>query len=357
MNQSNLVQEILSARSLFQNNTIGIILGERISLDTAAAALALYLSLKEAGKNPQIISKKEPTVEIANLVGVDKIKKSFTGNSNRVVVSLPYNRGEIGKVSYKEENDRINFYLTAIDGKNITAYEQKDINLIWDGAMPSVIVTIGVNSVGQLSEFVNTSDNSAKIINIDNLGESFGDISIVSQDFSSVSEIVAKIIRELKLSMNIDVAQNLLDGILYATRNFTKPNTSSYALESAGFLMQNGAVRSDSRNTNRSMSVGQNRPKERFQNQNQQNRPNNQNTQNLQSLNNQSSNSYNQQFNQNRVRREELPRHAPQEIKDSDFDLEDTSINPYQAQDNQEIPSDWLMPKVFKGSQNIDDLK
>jgi hypothetical protein len=38
MNQSNLVQEILSIRNLLQNNTIGIILGDRMNIDTAAAA-------------------------------------------------------------------------------------------------------------------------------------------------------------------------------------------------------------------------------------------------------------------------------------------------------------------------------
>lgn len=345
MNQSNLVQEILSIGNLLQNNTIGILLGERMNLDTAGAALGLYLSLAEAGKNPQIISQKEPVVEIANLVGINKIKKSFSGSSNKVVVSLPYNKGEIGKVSYKEENDRINFYLTASDGMSITPYETNDIKLIWDGSMPNVIVTIGINGARQLADYLGKSGNDVKIINIDNSEDAFGDISIVSSSFSSVSEITAKIIKELRLPINIDIAQNLLDGILYGTRNFTKPNTSPYAFELAGVLMQIGAVRADNRNTGRGMFSQQNRQGGRGN----QNRVNNKPVLNT--------NNQNTQQNQNKNIREEAPS-APQiPVENFNKDSQKVGDGSFQAQANQDIPSDWLMPKVFKGSQNIDDLK
>src|SRR3989344_786841 len=299
MNQSNLVQDILSIGNLLQNNTIGILLGERMNLDTAGAALGLYLALSEAGKNPQIISQKEPVVEIANLVGIDKIKKSFSGSSNKVVVSLPYNKGEIGKVSYKEENNRINFYLTASDGMSITPYETNDINLIWDGSMPNVIVTIGVNGARQLADYLGKSENSAKIINIDNSNESFGDVSVASNAYSSVSEVVAKIIKELRLPINIDIAQNFLDGILFSTRNFTKPNTSPYAFEMSGVLMKWGAVRADNRNTGKGMFGQQNRQVQRG---NQSSQPRSQNRANNQVFSN--LDSPNAQFNQANDKRE-----------------------------------------------------
>jgi nanoRNase/pAp phosphatase (c-di-AMP/oligoRNAs hydrolase) len=351
MNQSNLVQDILSIRNLIQDNTIGILLGERMNLDTAGAALGLYLALSEAGKNPQIISQKEPVVEIANLVGIDKIKKSFSGNSNKVVVSLPYNKGEIGKVSYKEENDRINFYLTASNGMSITPYETNDIKLIWDGSTPSVIITIGVNGARQLADYLVKSENSVKIINIDNSNDSFGDISIASNNFSSVSEVVAKIIKELRLPINIDIAQNLLDGILFGTRNFTKPTTSPYAFEMSGVLMQLGAVRADNRNTGKGMFGQQNRKVAHdSQSRNQsQNRPDNQSFSNV--------NNQNVPLNKNRNIREETtgaPQIPTENLVNDNQEVENA---PFQAQSNQDVPSDWLMPKVFKGSQNIDDLK
>lgn len=341
----NLVQDILSIRNLLQNNTIGILLGERMNLDTAGAALGLYLSLKETGKNPQIISVKEPIVEIANLVGIDKVKKSFSGNSNRVVVSLPYNKGEIGKVSYKEENDRINFYLTAAGGRSITSYDTNDINLIWDGSMPDAIFVFGVNNPAQIASYMN-SNNPVKIINVDNAGESFGDISIVNNAFSSVSEVVTKIIKELRLPISIDIAQNLLDGVLYGTRNFTKPNTSPYAFESAGILMQAGAVRVDNRNSGWGM-FNQNKPSHQNQSRNNQNRNQNRPQQNQ-----------NIQVNQNLNRAEEAQGVVSKQA-DNNLPVEPNEPEAVQNQpaDNQDIPDDWLMPKVFKGSQDIEDLK
>lgn len=355
MNQTNLVQQILSIRNLLQNNTIGILLGDKMNLDTAGAALGLYLALEDAGKNPQIISQKEPIVEIANLVGINKINKSFAGNSNKVVVSLPYIKGEIGKVSYKEENDRINFYLTAVEGMSITSYDTNDINLMWDGSMPSVVVAIGVSNAMQMKEFMGSGDSAVKIINIDNSGENFGDISIVDGAFSSVSEIVAKIIKESRLPMNIDIAQNLLDGILYGTRNFTKPNTSPLAFEAAGILMQTGAQRTDNRNTSRT-TIGQvnRQPQDTHQN-NQRNQNRNQNRFNNQPV----SNTNNQNIQQviEKVRREVMPANTNSSQPENFSKDEVIESAPVQTQNNQDIPDDWLMPKVFKGSQNIDDLK
>lgn len=344
MNHQNFAQDILSLRNLLQNNTIGILLGDKMNLDTAGAALGLFLSLKEAGKNSQIISVKEPVVEIANLVGIDKIKKSFSGDASRVVVSLPYNRGEIGKVSYKEENDRINFYLTASDGRSITHYDNTDINLIWDGSMPGVIIAVGVGSPAKLSEAIGQIGNGIKIVNIDNSSESFGDISFSDTSFSSVSEVCAKIIKELRLPMNIDIAQNLMDGILYGTRNFTKNSVSSYAFEMTGILMQAGAVRTDNRNTGKGM----------FTQPNQKSNQPNQNNQSNQNRNQNQRQNISNQNNQNKDRREV----TPPVLQVHDFKSSQIIQEPEVKTDNtEEIPSDWLMPKVFKGSQNIDDLK
>lgn len=349
MNPSNLVQQTLSIRTLLQNNTIGIILGERVNIDTAAAALSFYLSLKEAGKNPQIISFREPTVEIGSLVGVNKIKKNFSGNSNRVVVSLPYIKGEIGKVSYKEENDRINFYLTAVEGKSITPYETSDINLIWDGSMPSVVVLFGVNSASQLSSYLGNKD-SLKVVTINNSGESFGDISITGNSYSSTSEIVAKILKDLRLPINIDIAQNLLEGILYSTRNFTKNNASPYAFEAAGVLMQLGAIRKDNRNQNRpSFSQPQ-----RLAHQGNSNQPRNHasgNRSNAHALQNSDS------FDRKPSRRDEFEKRETLQNSQQELNVNSSDTTDAPRFQDDEVPSDWLTPKVFKGSQSMDDLK
>lgn len=245
-----IAQEInLLKGFLDQATDLGIIIGSHQNLDTVASSLALYNSLSQAGKKVQIISKKAPTVEVSNLVGVNKITENFSSsNSGKLVVSLPYVRGEVEKVLFTEfpnsENPtNINFHLTAAEGKSITPFTNADVRLIWEGGAPSSIITVGAGSVDELMGAVDA--NNVKIVNIDNFsGNSrFGDIVIVDESFSSLSEIIGKVIKDLSLPMDIDVAQNILDGVLFATRNFTKQNTSPLAFEAASNAMYQGAQR------------------------------------------------------------------------------------------------------------------
>lgn len=228
---------------LVEENDLGIVIGAHQNLDTVASALALYLSLQQAGKNVQIVSIKEPLVEISSLVGVDKIKNSFSGDTSKLVVALPYIKGEVEKVLFTEQQDTINFHLTAAPGRTISPFDLNQVKLIWEGSSPKNIITVGVGSENELEGIVSLAD--AKIVNIDNYpnNSGFGDIVLVDSTFSSLAEIVGKIIKDQRLPMDQDIAQNILDGVLFATRNFTKGNTSPAAFETASYAMYQGAQR------------------------------------------------------------------------------------------------------------------
>ena len=223
--------------------TIGIVIGERQNLDTVASALSLYLSLRASGKEVQIISKRDITVELSSLFGAGKIEKSFSGRTKTLTISVPYREGEIEKVSYNIETDRLNVNLFAEE--NGISFRESDIQYIRKGSSPEVIFVFGAASLSELEGIIDVSAGGAKIVNIDNSRQNtlFGDIVLVESIFSSVSEIVSETIAELGLVLDVDIAQNLLDGITFATRNFTNPQTSAYAFESAGFLLMNGAQR------------------------------------------------------------------------------------------------------------------
>lgn len=232
--------ELLSSLSL---GTIGIVIGDRQNLDTVGAALALYLSLKSAGKETQIISKRDITVGLANLFGAGKIEKSFSGRTKTLTISVPYREGEIEKVSYNIETDRLNVNLFAEE--NGISFRESDIQYIRKGSSPEVVFMFGVTNLSELDGLIDTNPGGIKIVNIDNSKQNtlFGDILLVDSIFSSVSEIVSEMIAELGLILDVDIAQNLLDGITFATRNFTNPQTSAYAFEATGFLLMSGAQR------------------------------------------------------------------------------------------------------------------
>lgn len=405
-----ILQEINVLRDfLEQNNELGIVIGSHLTLDTSASALALYLSLSQAGKKVQIISKKQPTVEVSNLVGIDRVRPSFSGSTGKLVVSLPYVKGEIEKVLFTEAPNTINFHLTASPDKSITPFDVNDVKLTWEGGAPGALITFGVATMDELAGI---ADNTTKIVNIDNYqGNSrFGDVVLVDESFSSLSEIVSKILKDLQLPLDMDIAQNILDGVLFATRNFTRQNTSPLAFEAASAAMYHGAQRKmeDQHNQSRrdTQSMGQSR---QLQNQDrgrgEQRHPQQQARQrvndndfpamHMQNRGGQFSHQENRPTHQQRpqqpqnqprpqqfggqqsqkaqadIRDKLIHEQTPAPRFDNNEAIEDAQIvnepiqnqpiedmkmpqesSSYSPQSNEDVPDDWLMPKVFKSSKN-----
>src|SRR3989344_1194000 len=188
--QAGLVRELLDSSS-----DIGIIVGENQNIDTMGAALGLYLILAQDGKNVQVVSKKEPTVEISNLFGIDRVAKSFEGATRILTISVPYREGEIEKVSYNIEENSLNVNLFAEE--NGISFSEKDVQYIKKGSSPSLIITIGVRNDAELNGFVDPKSVKTIHIDINPLNSLMGgDVVIIDPSFSSLSEIVAELIKE-----------------------------------------------------------------------------------------------------------------------------------------------------------------
>jgi hypothetical protein len=90
-------------------------------------------------------------------------------------------------------------------------------------------------------------DPAVTVVNIDNkeTNPRYGALAIVDAKWSSVSEQVADFVTLLEPQVEVDPdsAQNLLNGILFATNDFQSLNTSYLAFEVAGILMKKGATR------------------------------------------------------------------------------------------------------------------
>lgn len=234
---------------LGKNNTIGIGVGKNLGVDEMAGALALYLSLQNFGKSVSIASPTEPIVELSSLVGIDQVKTNFgSGKSGDLTVSFPYKEGEIEKISYTLEDGFLNILVKSGDAG--LSFDEKEIIYKRGGIAQAVLFTIGTPRLSDLGKLFDVQAlKDTKIINIDNKAENqgYGDVVLVSTNFSSVSEQVASLIFSLGLKMDIDIAQNLLSGVGNATDNFQNPNTSPLAFEIAASLLKKGAVRVKSR--------------------------------------------------------------------------------------------------------------
>lgn len=217
------------------------------SVDEMGAALSLYLSLKDLGKNLSIASPSQPLVEVSSLVGVNEVKTSLGGGGGDLVVSFPYREGEIEKVSYTRDDNFLNIVVKA--GEKGLNFTENDVKFIRGGSAPELLFVVGSPRVSDLGKlFDPESLKDTIVVNIDNKAENqgYGDILMVSPRLSSVSEAVANLIFSLGYKMDLDISQNLMLGLATATDNFQSDHTSALAFEMAGILLRQGALRPSS---------------------------------------------------------------------------------------------------------------
>lgn len=279
---------------IVNNEKIAIAVGKNPSIDEMGAVLALYLSFLSSNKNVTVACPTEPLVEVSSLVGIDKVKTSFASDVADLVVSFPYKEGEIEKVSYTLEDGDLNIIVKA--GSNGLSFAEKDVRYKRGGgsSLSSLLFVIGTPRLSDLGKLFDPELlKETTVVNIDNKvdNQGFGDIVLVSPRFSSVCEQIANLINSLGLPLDIDGAQNLMSGISFATDNFQKPTTSSLAFEMTGVLLKKGAVR---------------KPSISF-------------------------------IPPQATKIKPLP-----QVQEEDFGQD--------RQDQEEPPSDWLAPKVYKGS-------
>lgn len=227
-----------------KNEKIAVAVGKNASLDDMAAALTLFLGLMQLGKKASIASTTQPLVEHSSLIGIDRVKGSFEGDGGDLIVSFPYREGEIEKVSYTLESGFLNIVVKA--GEQGLLFKEQDVRYSRGGGVPQVLFIVGTPRLSDLGSLFNPEAlKDTTIVNIDNRtdNQGFGDVMLVSQTASSVSEIIGELLISLGIDIDVDMSQNLLSGISVGTDNFQSPKTTSLAFEMAASFMKKGAIR------------------------------------------------------------------------------------------------------------------
>jgi nanoRNase/pAp phosphatase (c-di-AMP/oligoRNAs hydrolase) len=161
-----------------------------------------------------------------------------------LVVSFPYEEGEIEKVSYTLEEGLLNIVVKG--GTKGLSFDENNVMYSRTGGAPKLLFVIGVSRLSDLGKLFDAAAlKDTMVVNLDNKADNqgFGDIVMVYPMLTSVSEITANLILSLNLKIDTDIAQNLMYGISYATDNFQNPKTGALAFEMAGILMKHGAIR------------------------------------------------------------------------------------------------------------------
>lgn len=229
------LKEILEAA-----NEILVVTSSQPTIDRLASCLAFYLALPQLGKRVTVACPDKVTVDVANLVGIDKVVASL-GNKN-FVISLPYTEGSIEKVSYNIEGDMFNLVIEPRPG---FTFSSEKVEYSSNGSSAEVVLVIGAARLEDLGPFTSEIKkmNGATIVNIDIHSQNmkFGKLNFTYPGMGSVSEVATSLLSQLGLTLEVDNATNLLSGITSATENFTSIRTTPDSFETAALLLRGGA--------------------------------------------------------------------------------------------------------------------
>jgi hypothetical protein len=225
-----------------QSKSILILLPTKPYFDQVAAALGLFLSLREH-KDIAVYSPSSMTVEFNRLIGVNKISSEL-GNKNLVIRFTDYKASDIERVSYDIENSQ--FRLTVIPKQKIAPPTKDQIELSYSGVSSDTVIIVGGANESHFPALSSKDLSGTNIVHIGTkditLSSNKSYISF-SRPASSVSEVMASLIEEGGLNMDEDIATNLLMGIEEGSNDLQDPSVNAETFAVMSGLMRKGGKR------------------------------------------------------------------------------------------------------------------
>ncbi len=337
---SDKINSIIESQSSF-----GVCLLDKPTIDTVAAATALYLGLTKIGKDVSVVC--SGTLPETSLIASDKITKTLGAGGDTLIVSFPYTEGSIDKVSYHIEGDRFNLLIQPRAGYDKLATNQ--VNYNYTGGQVQVMITLDAPTLQSLGDVYTQNEAQFKgkdIINIDRhlTNANFGSINMVERQASSTSEIVFRLLQSLQIEIDKDMATNLYAGIVAATANFTSFSVNANTFDVCAQLLKMGAVK---KTMSRPVS---NNSRPTYSQNNPQNQP--QNRPSMNNLRQRPVQSQNRLQVQNQpLQRQNVPlSNGHQAPSQEQLMPVQEMIERKDARHDEESPDDWLKPKIFNGS-------
>lgn len=227
-----------------------ILTSQMPTMDGLAASLSLFLSLSAAGKKVNVACASPTTVEFNRLVGIDKIASDLP--SGNFVISLDYVEGAIEKVSYNIAGDKFNLVIEPKIGA--PAFSAEKVKYSSGSAAADLVFVIDCPNLEQLGKFYTGQQDlftKTTVFNLDyhQNNNAFGKVNLVDPTAFSVSEIATFFLKNLGLTINEDIATNLLTGMIAATDNFSLQKSGPGTFEAAGVCLRNGGKRTGTGST------------------------------------------------------------------------------------------------------------
>lgn len=231
-----------SFKSLIDSaSSILILLPLKPYFDQVAAGLSLYLALR-GEKDVQIFCPSPILVEFNRLVGVNKIVSEI-GNKNLSLRFRDYPASNIERVSYDIENGE--FKLMVVPKPGFSSPKKDQIELSYSGVSAETIILVGGANESHFPNLTSKDFDRAKLVHIGVRALALGGKQVMSfaKPASSVSELVATLIKQSGFSLDPDIATNLVMGIEEGSNRFTSLDVTAETFEILAELLKAGGQR------------------------------------------------------------------------------------------------------------------
>ncbi|OGD80179.1 hypothetical protein A2368_03645 [Candidatus Collierbacteria bacterium RIFOXYB1_FULL_49_13] len=221
--------------------------------DSIAAATALHLTFKQAGKTSTIGCSTPIKLEQSMLFGIADIKQNI-GRQN-LIVSFPYKEEAVENVSYDIDEATGRFNLRIRPRPGAEPLDTKAVEYTYSGAAADAVITFAINSLEELGRlYAEEKDflDKTKIINLASkpLNVQFDCLNLAAKEPATFAEVAATLLQKLNLAPTADAASNLYQQLVTTTQNFASPTTTATTFEVAAFLLRSGARRPQAAPTN-----------------------------------------------------------------------------------------------------------
>lgn len=220
--------------------------------ESLTSALAFFYTLKELGKNVNLITEHFPEKLSFLIPSLD-----FITTPKNFVISIPQKVSQVSQVYYEKNEADLKIYLTVDKGQ----IKKEDVLFYFSEVKPDLIITIGIQDFkkeleGALNSFgfildtpIINIDTSAKLSVSNQENIKFGKINIVEN--KSISEITLDIIKSLgepigdsqqnRGLINNHVANCLFAGLIIHYENFKSNRTTHEIFHICADLIKHGA--------------------------------------------------------------------------------------------------------------------
>ena len=207
--------QVQNIKNLFSNAKTATVVIPHLSIDSIAAGLALVLTLKKSNIEATAYCPAKTDANYSKLSGLEFLTDNY--NQNDLVISLNYPPEQVEKVSYNNDDGRLN--LVVQTKANAPKVEQNQIIINNQSSVADINFILGDESqLGQNSIIVN--NGNWVYISPTNNPKSWAKASVIDQD-APFCEIFTFLLPSLGLKLDIESAKNLLIGLRVATQSFS----------------------------------------------------------------------------------------------------------------------------------------